>query len=591
MITSQGNLAVRKRNAAPMAGIFGARDERDFATTAGRSVVSNSSSDQNNGGTGWSKLLPTPYSLAIHRINVWRTSFWTMIFLITVTIIMVSHVRQGMNLWEEVGDLSSAPRTAPGWRGKAVHSSLSSSTSWTNSSNVRISARSSSSPPPLSSMSLDVHKRPGEDASIMLIHIGKAGGSAMREIVTRTRALCNNLKSNGYYVGGTDKHDGSSSGGVGGSSSSSNNTDGNDPTNDTGLMRHVCAFAKVTNWNQCIHLNRHHSELRYYNHFLIPVRNPVDRIVSWYNFERYIMNVDRTRYGERLDVLSRCYDKVDDLLVHGLDPTTVLPSSQSSSAEQNVTQVCRRVAKDCVTGRYPCYAHNFFNYEYYLESLLIRLGDGAESNRRRALDQGNATTWTSTTSSSTRTYDAGGNHDKDSENNQDGNNGTNQIRIDIVRAEHSAVDMNRTLELWTGKPATMDFAMLYIHRKPHDVDPTSGGDSYKTYVSQLGATRLCRAICSELIVYKTILNRASNLRPTDIRQSYQELDDRCGFRVDEVCGTEYTYRGIRKKRMVRLCDPIQTPPPPLSIMNRPDANSSHDLPRRRLFLHGNHPPC
>lgn len=598
---SHGNVAaVRKRNASAMLvdtnGIGAARyngDTAAFLTSGDRGGPNSSSNQSNEVELGWSKSLslslPLPFFFANNHRNNVRASLLVVIILITtVTTVITSHVRQAMQLWDDEGILPS--RTSSGRRSQAI--ATSSSSTWANSrSDIVPGSRSSSSSLALhthtrsssSTSSLDVHKRPIDDASIMLIHVGKAGGSAMREIVTRTRALCNNLKSNGYYTIASNEnndHDGSSN-------SSSSDKAGGDPTNDTGLMRHVCAFAKVTNWNQCFHLNRHHRDLRSYNHFLIPVRNPVDRIVS------YIMNVDRTRYGERLDVLSRCYDTVDDLLVQGLDPTTtkaevLQPSSSSAAKLPNTTHdVCRKVAKDCVTGRYPCYAHNFFKYEYYLESLLKRLDGMVESESKNA---------TTLISSSPRTNDEGDKLGKGSENNdQDSSNHRTkdqQIRIDVVRAEHSAVDMNRTLELWTGKPTTVDFAMLYIHRKPHDIDPALGGNSYNKYVSPLGATRLCQTICSELVVYRTILKYASNLSPTDIRQSYQELDDKCGFHVDKVCGTEYTFRGIRKKRKERICDPIQTPPqPPLPMLDVQDWNSSGYQPRRRLFLDGDHPPC
>ncbi len=52
----------------------------------------------------------------------------------------------------------------------------------------------------ISQSSLDVHIRPNDDASIMLIHIGKVGGSAMPAVFMFHPWIRNDLTCHGYYM-------------------------------------------------------------------------------------------------------------------------------------------------------------------------------------------------------------------------------------------------------------------------------------------------------------------------------------------------------------------------------------------------------
>ena len=90
--------------------------------------------------------------------------------------------------------------------------------------------------------------------------------------------------------------------------------------------------------------------------YLVPVRNNVDRLISWYNYESY-----RSK-NPNLVKLIECFPDANSLITNGLDST--VENDNQTFAE------CKHYAKSCFTGQIPCYAHNYYNYEVYVEDLL-----------------------------------------------------------------------------------------------------------------------------------------------------------------------------------------------------------------------------
>ena len=90
-----------------------------------------------------------------------------------------------------------------------------------------------------------------------------------------------------------------------------------------------------------------------YKFALASIRNPVDRLVSWFNYERVV-----TRTGHEV---FKCFSTFGDLIsVTFLNET--MKSNRTALSQQN----CSRIARDCLDGTKPCDQHNMFNYEYYL---------------------------------------------------------------------------------------------------------------------------------------------------------------------------------------------------------------------------------
>jgi hypothetical protein len=81
--------------------------------------------------------------------------------------------------------------------------------------------------------------------------------------------------------------------------------------------------------------------------------------------------------------------------------------------------------------------------------------------------------------------------------------------------------------------------------------------------SAAGIERLCRSICPELIAYMRILEQADNLRADEVEETYQELDQRvdCRWPMDETCGTDFQYRGIKKENKIRDSQRRHNPAP------------------------------
>ena len=127
-------------------------------------------------------------------------------------------------------------------------------------------------------------------------------------------------------------------------------------------------------------------------------------------------------------------------------------------------------------------------------------------------------------------------------------------------------DFNRTVGLWTSKNTKEleEFAGVtsFVQSLYGRVRSTSKYEysknknnkdksaTKKEVLSPEARTALCKHICTELIVYKLALKAADNLYSSEIRDSYDALDEHCGLRVDEVCGTTWAFRDIKTKKKV-----------------------------------------
>lgn len=394
--------------------------------------------------------------------------------------------------------------------------------------------RDRKAPKPLSSsLMINQHatvKAPSD--SILLVHVGKAGGTSIRHFLKKARNACEASLASLSSAGDGDGDDN-------GGPVEINITGDEDSIID---VVQTCAVAQVTGYRSLIHLNRNHNTATNYSHFLVPVRNPVDRLISWFNYERsFLTNPDDKRTSQRLIELVGCYANVNELFADGLPsvmPKDDIRSSSSSNVSSKISNQtrCQRLALSCVTGEYPCYAHNFYNYEVYLEDMLFWRGAAESSSSLSASDMSHQPTINI--------------------------DGPRDVRIDVLRVEHTQSDLNQIIELWTGKSPGQ---MMRTYYKPlntreddssnphHHADASSASNSKD--VTPDGLKKLCRAICSELVIYKTILFHSDNLNDEEVEESFRELDGRCGLDVDKECGVKYYYRGVKHVKFDRVCDP------------------------------------
>jgi hypothetical protein len=371
--------------------------------------------------------------------------------------------------------------------------------------------------------------------NVLLIHVGKAGGTSIRSLHRKAEEQCEDYLDR---VSSSDR-----------------------PPNwkKHADVAQACAFSAVTGPSQLVHMNRRHEDVPKYDHYLVPLRNPVDRLISWYSYETsYLKDPHPKRRSRRLAHLMYCYKDVDSLITDGLSSPSddasldTLGTRRPNNRPHPKSQECRQLARDCLTGEYPCYVHNFFNYEWYLERLLFWKGDYV---------------WEDTDDDSEHSSDSASLDDDDDRK---------DFRIDVLRVEHDRSDLNRTLYLWThGITSSNDRDSSLLKQYEQKRPNPNGHRRMKTskFVEPAGLQMLCRSICSELIVYKKILYHADNLYEHEIQQSYQELDERCGLNVDEVCGVHFQYRDVRSYKSGRICNP---------------ATDGHQYYFR---VGGIHPPC
>ena len=343
----------------------------------------------------------------------------------------------------------------------------------------------------------------------LFVHIGKAGGSSILIMVQKSAAKCQEL-----------------------SQASSPATTGVTGRDDTiaDIKDQTCAIAQIP--TQRVHLQSGQEKYSQYSQFLVNVRNPIDRLISWYNYELQSYNKEpRWQQGgaasTNFERLKSCFPQgIGQIVQEGLIGRTTGDSSNSSPSGLSFPE-CQQLAKDCLKGDIMCFGHNFYNYEVYGEDLLR---------------------WKQASSEKA-------------------------IRVDVIRSEYSMQDFETIVDLWTlprrqqqqnqtpPRPYQLTDYVRGLYGRVRTIEqyqPKAGSVAAKKNVvasinktvSQEAVTALCRFLCMELITYKHLLNVADNLSPQEVQQSYQELDERCALKVDQVCGTTWEYRNVKQQKNV-----------------------------------------
>jgi len=89
---------------------------------------------------------------------------------------------------------------------------------------------------------------------------------------------------------------------------------------------------------------------------IVSVRNPVERLISWYLYESRT-----TKLTGEWAKLKHCYPTFDKMVTDGLS---------IEKANSTETRECQTQAVKCVSGKVQCNYHNFYNYQYYLAAIL-----------------------------------------------------------------------------------------------------------------------------------------------------------------------------------------------------------------------------
>ena len=222
--------------------------------------------------------------------------------------------------------------------------------------------------------------------------------------------------------------------------------------------------------------------------FLINVRNPVQRMASWFLYEHvrnHEVNYKERNYHCGDLMLFSCFDTFQELAILGLQGDRP-PSNQKLRVGSNLTQQeCSHWAWAAVQGNIPASYHNAYNYEWYTHRIFRREKQITE--------------------------------------------------IFVLRAEHFEDDWTTIDQLLGGTgvfPESMKSKQNSASKKELPVADSS--------VTNEGIRNLCRALCREIQIYKRILDNAVNLNTDNIAVSMEELRQTCPREADltliQECG-------------------------------------------------------
>jgi hypothetical protein len=247
-----------------------------------------------------------------------------------------------------------------------------------------------------------------------------------------------------------------------------------------------------------VHIHRvHHykcEEAAGVNAFLVTLRNPVDRLVSWYYYE-HPRDFNGPKRMWRYNICTKkqfhrwsgnpdgCFRTLDDFAQHSIHPN---PNQMNTSSTN--TQGCQELAWDVARGQVPCFMHNAMGYGYYVDQM-------------KALRKANQT-----------------------------------YTMLAIRTEHLADDWNKLEEAFGGyskKNATVTGAARFATTAGTVRQKNSNRDAEEDLSTQ-GRLNLCSALCEEIQVYKILLKGAVNLSPNQVQESLLELITSCPGEIVEV---------------------------------------------------------
>eukprot|EP00581_Thalassiosira_minuscula_P016367 CAMPEP_0183713986 /NCGR_PEP_ID=MMETSP0737-20130205/8697_1 /TAXON_ID=385413 /ORGANISM="Thalassiosira miniscula, Strain CCMP1093" /LENGTH=277 /DNA_ID=CAMNT_0025942885 /DNA_START=595 /DNA_END=1428 /DNA_ORIENTATION=- len=210
------------------------------------------------------------------------------------------------------------------------------------------------------------------------------------------------------------------------------------------------------------------------SYYLFAVRDPLDRLVSAFNYDRPMHAQAHKKHShthkkhshatnkEKLYV--KCpFDSIDSLAQRGLSP------------RGNATEVCKRRAEGFVEGTLELGIHSYWNYQFHLEGI------------------------------------------------------PHNARILTIRQTHLVEDWNAIEQLIGGQHNILGANQTVLqHQNAHKNATNTNTLTYdEKYLSEESRSLLCKSLCNEIQVYKKILAVSENLSEDQLRQSLKELKQSC----------------------------------------------------------------
>jgi hypothetical protein len=230
--------------------------------------------------------------------------------------------------------------------------------------------------------------------------------------------------------------------------------------------------------------------------YLLPVRNPLTRIQSWFHFEKDIVPIRQNKREEnhfkwkRGMLFVECYDNFVDLVMEGLTPrllnTTVL-------AERPANMTCQERAWAAVMGVREFSYHEWYNYEYY---------------------------WTALHEHHPRLF-------SDTIQNKSLNSPASLV---VLRTEFLSDDWSEISKEELFRPVNRGSRKEFRTTQNNSTIFSSRAES-EQHLGQDRSSKfwrnLCRAMCPEIQIYKQILDHATNLNHSQVAASLHGLQQLC----------------------------------------------------------------
>ena len=233
--------------------------------------------------------------------------------------------------------------------------------------------------------------------------------------------------------------------------------------------------------------------------FLWTLRNPLDRVVSWYRYtnpancgDGYYATaclVDRAIAAGRNKWANKffsCFPTLQDFGLAfrrpSLRSTALVPSSSNDSRTSQVVN-CTQVALNTIGGLVSSSNHMYYNHKFYWEQTVANYPDK---------------------------------------------------EIMVIRTEHLWQDLHRIESLLVqGSP---EHVVLPMHRSMTFKNVTHGSDQqvHRGTMSDLARQSLCSAMREELVIYEKLILAATNLNHMDKLHSLRIVNQHCGLEIYNI---------------------------------------------------------
>jgi hypothetical protein len=227
--------------------------------------------------------------------------------------------------------------------------------------------------------------------------------------------------------------------------------------------------------------------------YLFSLRNPLYRIKSWFEFEHGFRRLANNASCDCTERILDCFPTFDEFCTRGLR----IPEKDAANET-----FCTKLAWDTILGKIRCCHHNKFNFAHYQFKVDHMISCGAKALLPQMMCQ----------------------------------RVNRSVHILSLRTEYLIEDWDRLDRMLGG---TGDHNASFLFRKKLNVvASTQDEDSPKTMphlsVSVEGVQNLCRALCSELQVYKHMVFQSENLSERQKQLSILDLQAECPEETYEV---------------------------------------------------------